>query len=54
MDYLILLETGESVSGQYMITNGTVQRISFIEDSRTFTIHLEQAGDGQIELIANY
>ena len=28
--------------------------ISFIENSRTFTIHLEQAGNGKIDLIAYY
>ena len=53
-DYLILFETGHSFSGQYMITNGTVQRISFIENSRTFTIYLEQTGNGKIDLIASY
>ena len=50
-DYLVLFETGEMHSGQYMITNGTVQKVSFIENSRTFTIHLEETGNGKIELI---
>ena len=54
MDYLILFESGNSFFGQYMITNGTVQRISFIENSLTFTIHLEQTGNGKIDLIADY
>ena len=54
IDYLILFETGESFSGQYMITNGTVQKISFVENSRIFTMHLEQAGNGKIDLLADY
>ena len=54
MDYLIVLETGESFSGQYIITNGTVQKISFVDNPRTLTIHLEQAEKGKIKLIADY
>ncbi|MDH3341162.1 MAG: hypothetical protein OEL84_07745 [Nitrosopumilus sp.] len=54
IDYLIVFETGEIFSGQYMITNGTVQRISFIENSRTLTVNLEQTGNGTIELIAYF
>lgn len=54
MDYLIVLETGETFSGQYVITNGTVQRISFVENPRTLTIHLEHTQKGKIELIAHY
>ncbi len=54
MDYLIVLETGESFSGQYIIANGTVQKISFVENPRTLTMHLEQAEKGKIDLIAYY
>lgn len=54
MDYLIVLETGETFSGQYIIINGTVQRISFVENPRVLTIHLEHTEKGKIELIAHY